>query len=105
MIRDGTRFLGPLRPLAKRAAKFCFPRYSWLLDRLNWEARLQAAAKQFPGVVELATREDLYTQVSDNRLEGGRRAIDYLEFGVFEGASIRFWSSLNPKSWKSFLRI
>jgi hypothetical protein len=102
MIRDGTRFLGPLRPLAKRSVKFCFPRYSWLLDRLNWEARLQAAAKQFPGVVELASREDLYTQVSDARLEGGRRAIDYLEFGVFEGASIRFWSSLNQNPESRF---
>ncbi len=102
MIRNGTRFLGPLRPLAKRAAKFCFPRYSWLLDRLNWEARLQATAKRFPAADALPAREDLYNHVSDALLDGGRRAIDYLEFGVFEGASIRFWSSLNQNPESRF---
>lgn len=100
MTRDILRFLGPLRPLAKRTAKLCFPRYSWLLDRLNWEARLSATAKKFPSAVELASREDLCRYVNDTLLDGGLRAIDYLEFGVFEGASIRSWcvANQNPAS-------
>lgn len=102
MIRDSVQFLGPLRPFAKRAARFCFPRYSWLFDRLNWEARLQATAKRFPDAIEVATREDLYRYFSDALLEGGKRSIDYLEFGVFEGASIRFWSSLNQNPESRF---
>jgi O-methyltransferase len=102
MIRDKIGFLGPLRPLAKRAATFVFPRYSWLIDRLNWEARLKATARQFPGAIELGTREDLYRHISDTLLDRGTRAIDYLEFGVFEGASIREWSLLNQNPASRF---
>jgi O-methyltransferase len=102
MIRDKIGFLGPLRPLAKRAATFVFPRYSWLIDRLNWEARLKATARQFPGAIELGTREDLYRHISDTLLDRGTRAIDYLEFGVFEGASIREWSLLNQNPASCF---
>ena len=103
MIRDSARFLGPLRPLAKRAAKLCFPRYSWVLDRLNWEARLTAAAREFPDAVELKTREDLYRYISDTLLGGGKDAIDYLEFGVFEGASMRSWCALNQNRESRFV--
>lgn len=102
MIRDSARFLGPLRPLAKRAAKICFPRYSWFLDRLNWEARLTATTSEFPDAVELKTREDLYRYIRDTLLDGGKKAIDYLEFGVFEGASIRSWSGLNQNPESRF---
>lgn len=103
MIRDSARFLGPLRPLAKRAAKLCFPRYSWVLDRLNWEARLTATAREFPDAVELKTREDLYRYISDTLLGGGKDAIDYLEFGVFEGASMRSWCALNQNRESRFV--
>jgi hypothetical protein len=102
MIRDNARFLGPLRPLAKRAAKLCFPGYSWLLDRLNWEARLGATTKEFPDAVELKTREDLYSHISDTLLDRGKKVIDYLEFGVFEGASMRSWVALNQNRESRF---
>lgn len=95
MIREVISRLGPLRPLAKRAARLLFPRYSWTLDRLNWEARLHATVKEFPNAVELGSREDLYRYLGDSSLDRGERAIDYFEFDVFEGASIRFWSSQN----------
>jgi hypothetical protein len=87
--------LGPLRPLAKRAATLCFPRHSWLLDRMNWEARLKATAKEFPSAIEFGSREDLCRHLSETLLDKGQRAVDYLEFGVFEGDSIRFWSAAN----------
>lgn len=103
MTRDFLRFLGPLRPLAKRAATVCFPRYSWLLDRLNWEARLKATAKEFPAAVEVESREDLCRYLNDTLLEGGQRAVDYLEFGVFEGASVRFWIAANQNPDSRFI--
>jgi O-methyltransferase len=95
MLREAIRFLGPLRPLAKRSTQFLFPRYSWFFDRLNWEALLNATVKEFPSACELGSREDLYRHVSDALLDGGKKAIDYLEFGVFEGASIGQWCVLN----------
>jgi len=101
MLRDALRLLGPLRPLAKRSTRFFFPRYSWFLDRLNWEARLNATVKEFPSAVELGSREDLYRYVSGT-LAGSDKAIDYLEFGVFEGASIGQWCALNQNASSRF---
>lgn len=102
MLREAIGWLGPLRPLAKRSTRFFFPHYSWFFDRLNWEARLHATVKEFPSAVELGSREDLYRYVSDTLLEGSNRAIDYLEFGVFEGASIRQWCDLNKNAGSRF---
>ena len=98
MLREAIHWLGPLRPLARRSSRFFFPRYSWLFDRLNWEARLNATVKEFPSARELGSREDLYRHVNDTLLDGSNKSFDYLEFGVFEGASIRQWSALNQNA-------
>jgi O-methyltransferase len=102
MLREALRFLGPLRPMAKRSTRLFFPRYSWFLDRLNWEARLNATVKEFPSAVELASRKDLYRYVSDTLIGSSDRVIDYLEFGVFEGASIAQWCALNQNARSRF---
>jgi hypothetical protein len=102
MLRDAIHVLGPLRPLAKRSARLFFPHYSWLFDRLNWEARLNATVKEFPSAVELGTREDMYRHVSNALLGGSSKAFDYLEFGVFEGDSIRQWCALNANANSRF---
>lgn len=95
MMREAIRRLGPLRPLAKQLAGVLFPRYSWLLDRLNWEARLRETVRKSRSAVELGSREDLYKYLTDTLLDGGETAIDYLEFGVYQGASLQFWCSHN----------
>jgi O-methyltransferase len=102
MLREAVHLLGPLRPLAKRLARLFFPHYSWLFDRLNWEARLAATVKEFPSAVELGTREDMYRYVSETLLGGNGKAFDYLEFGVFEGDSIRQWCALNTNAGSRF---
>jgi O-methyltransferase len=102
MLREAIRFLGPLRPLAKRSTRFFFPHYSWFFDRLNWEARLNATVKEFPSALKLGSREDLYKYVSDTLLDGSQKAIDYLEFGVYEGASIGEWCALNQNAGSRF---
>lgn len=103
MLREAIRFLGPLRPLAKRSTRLFFPHYSWFLDRLNWEARLNATVKEYSSAVELGSREELYRYVNDTLLAGSNRAMDYLEFGVFEGASIRQWCDLNKNVGSRFV--
>jgi len=102
MLREAIHLLGPLRPLAKRSSQLLFPRYSWLLDRLNWEALLNATVKEFPSAAELGTREDLYRYVSETLVGGNEKAIDYLEFGVYEGASIGQWRALNQNAGSRF---
>jgi hypothetical protein len=93
------RRLGPFSSIAKNAARrLFFPSYSWVVDRLNWDARLRASLRKFPAAKVFETRHDLYEYVSAEHLNG--KPIDYLEFGVFRGESICFWSQLNtnPKS-------
>jgi O-methyltransferase len=102
MLREALRFLGPLRPMAKRSTRLFFPRYSWFLDRLNWEARLNATVREFPSALELGSREDLYRYVSDRLIGSSDKAFDYLEFGVFEGASIAQWCALNQNAGSRF---
>ena len=41
------------------------------------------------------SREDLYFHVNQAFFNGGRVAMDFLEFGVFQGASLKTWSTLN----------
>ena len=103
MLREAIRFLGPLRPMAKRSTRFFFPRYSWFFDRLNWEARLNATMKEFTSAMELGSREELYRYVNDTLLGNSNQSIDYLEFGVFEGASIRQWCDLNQNASSRFV--
>src|SRR5215467_13999312 len=95
MFRETIQHLGPLRPWAKRSARFFFPRYSWLFDRLNWEARLATNVKEFPSAIELSCREDLFKYVSDSLPSGPNTAIDYLEHGDVEGISLRCISKLH----------
>jgi len=102
MFREAIRYLGPLRPIAKRSTRFLFPHYSWLFDRLNWQARLNATVKEFPSSVELRTREDLYRYVAEKLVQEPNAPIDYLEFGVFQGASIREWCTLNHDNASRF---
>ncbi len=103
MLREAIRFLGPLRPMARRSTRFFFPRYSWFFDRLNWEARLNATMKEFTSAIELGSREELYQYVNDALLGNSNQSIDYLEFGVFEGASIRQWCDLNQNASSRFV--
>lgn len=102
MLREAIHLLGPFRPPAKRSTRFFFPHYSWFFDRLNWEARLNATVKEFPSALALGSREDLYRHMSDTLLDGSKKAFDYFEFGVFEGASIRQWCALNQNAGSRF---
>jgi len=62
------------------------------LGRLVWEARFEkwkATHEKAP----VHTRPEIYQQVVDKTLEGD--IINYLEFGVFEGKSMRWWVANN----------
>jgi O-methyltransferase len=61
------------------------------------EWRKKHVAKDCPTFEQ---RTELYEHLNQNVLGGG--AIDYLEFGVFQGESIRYWSSMNRDSASRF---
>ena len=47
-----------------------------------------------------ANRMDMYRYVHDEIIKGA--AIDYLEFGVFQGESIKYWTSINKPPQSRF---
>ncbi len=69
-----------------------------------------------PGTPEFDEREEMFAHLQSDLI--GEQPIDYLEFGVFKGDSIRLWSELNahpgsrffgfdsfeglPEDWKRF---
>jgi hypothetical protein len=71
------------------------PRYSTTLERLNWNARWVREIRAAESVPQFASREEMYSHLSDSLFETGRAPVDFLEFGVFEGDSLRTWCSLN----------
>jgi len=88
--------------LTKKLAATVFPRYSHSLDLVNYNARLQRWVARVPATVpRLPNRLALYSYLSEHVLKGA--AIDYLEFGVYRGASVREWVKLNPHPDSRFI--
>ena len=73
-------------------------RYSVTLDRLNWTARWAESVQSGEWCPIFETREQMYLHINDS-LENGA-PMDYLEFGVAAGDSLKSWCGIhsNPKS-------
>lgn len=76
-----------------------FPFRSLRLEQLLGNARLGHWIQDHPEVPRLRGRSAFYQAVSR---EVASEAIDYLEFGVFEGRSMREWISLNANPASKF---
>lgn len=72
------------RPIVLRGAA--------LADKAYWKLRLYASARDFPRSRLCDEREDMYDELVRTRLGGGDAPIDFLEFGVYRGESLRWWS-------------
>jgi O-methyltransferase len=85
------------RHLRHAIAAVAFRRYSLRLDQINHNAALS----QWLRIHEMktfATRRDLHSHV--NELLGA--PVDYLEFGVYRGESIKMWTEINPHEKSRF---
>lgn len=86
----------PIRTLLRKAVEgTIFKQYNERIDRFNWNARLVQTKKDFSSVPIFETRPELYAHVNQAWAGDGKVPIDYLEFGVFEGASLGRWCELN----------
>jgi O-methyltransferase len=85
----------PELSLGRSIAVRLFPRYSPFLDRVNWMARWSQTAKDNVQCPKFASREEMYLHLSSTLLGGGQAPIDYFEFGVARGDSLRSWCALN----------
>jgi len=86
------------RHLHHAIASVAFRRYSLRLDQINHNAALShwLRGHEMP---TFATRRDLHSYV--NELLGG--PVDYLEFGVYQGESIKMWTELNRHDTSRFI--
>jgi O-methyltransferase len=88
--------------LTKSLAATLWPRYSELIDLINTNAKVHAWIKSISGTTnKVKNRMALYKFLSENIICEG--SIDYLEFGVFRGDSIRAWADLNVHKASRFI--
>jgi O-methyltransferase len=86
-------------PWQKRVANVLFPRYSLLLDQVNYHALFMTWLRAQQNVPALPDVVPFYATVADYL---GAGPIDYLEFGVCEGTSILRWANLNANENSRF---
>jgi hypothetical protein len=83
------------------AAKL-FPWHIGLLDTINRNALVRRwIAEQRGRIPTFEHLYDFYRYVHDEVCSG--TAIDFLEFGVYEGNSIRFWSQMDRDPQSRFI--
>src|SRR6202789_2568983 len=70
--------LGPFRPY---------------LDAVSAYSKFGEWLKQSPSVPIFSKREEMYDYLNSEIL--GAQPIDYLEFGVYQGYTIKYWSTIN----------
>lgn len=78
-----------------------YPRRVRLFDILNTNADFQQFIRtRLKQVSHFDNRDELYQYVNQAVLKG--EAIDYMEFGVWQGASLKRWCELNPNPKSRF---
>lgn len=77
----------------KRLSAMVVPRYSVLLDQVLTNARVSAWIRRHAGIPTFRQREELFAFVHNEFIRD--EAVDYLEFGVMHGGSMRTWADLN----------
>jgi len=85
-----------------RLAAYLFPRYLPFFDKLNRNALVGAWIRSNRDKVQIFDhKRDLYAYVNEHVCAGG--PIDYLEFGVYKGETIRMWTEINKHADSRFI--
>jgi len=85
----------------KKLASLLWPRYSSLADMINYNAKVHRWIKTYgKKVPTFSDRASLFKYLSEDLI--GNTAVDYLEFGVAKGWSMRQWVALNPHADSRF---
>lgn len=83
----------------RKTAAALWPKYSWAIDSINNNARLNEwHKKNLVNVPHFSHRFELHRHVRAQLSE----PIDYLEFGVFEGRSLKLWTEINSSGDSRF---
>lgn len=85
----------------KRLAGKLWPKFSFMIDTINRNAQMMATIRSYESqsVLQFPHRSQLHAAVNENL---GHCAITYLEFGVWEGESLKAWTKLNANPASRF---
>ena len=84
-------------PLTKKKtlSHFFVREFSPFLEKVNHNARFVNCAKANIDIPRFRTRDEVHEFVNRAYFKEGNQPLNYLEFGVFEGASVKLWSGIN----------
>jgi O-methyltransferase len=99
MVASGKREGNMLISARKRLSVLAWPKYSMVVDMVNQNPRMMAWLDQHGNVPKYTERHDYFSFVHGLV----NRPIDYLEFGVWKGASVKWWSEANTHPESRFV--
>lgn len=79
----------------KRLAHLFFRNFSPFLEKLNHNARFVNYVDSQRNIPRFGSRNEVHEFINSNYCRNGTEAVDYLEFGVYQGASLKLWSEIN----------
>lgn len=85
----------------KQICAAMYPRYSRYIDMINRNALLGEWLREHSPIAAYEISRELYEHVNNKELRN--EPIDFLEFGVFEGASLGYWAQINTNPQTRFI--
>src|SRR5258708_2862688 len=82
----------------RKTAALLWPRYSWAVDSINSNAKLKAWHTANLKGPHFPTRFEMHRYIREQLSE----PLDYLEFGVWQGRSLRLWTEIAPDPQSRF---
>lgn len=77
----------------KKIASLLFPRYSFVLDVVNYNAKFHQWMKEHKNTPKVPGVRKFYEYLNNDYLKNV--PVDFLEFGVYTGSSLNGWSEIN----------
>jgi hypothetical protein len=74
-------------------APYLYPKYSLTIDNINLNPILKQLCNENKGCPQFSNRREYFRYIGEEIIKGN--PIDYLEFGVYKGDSIKEWININ----------
>jgi O-methyltransferase len=85
----------------KKISAMVYPHYSRYVDTLNRNALMAGWFKEHAPIRTFEISRDLYLHLNSEVLRN--EPIDFLEFGVYQGGSLKYWTEINTNPESRFV--